>query len=305
MDAIGLGAINLDIVVKVPRIPRLDDEVFATSFFEKPGGSAANTIVGMTRLGAKTGFIGKVGNDVVGGFLLSEFRKEGVDISQIKTIEGQTGRVFVFLSPKGIKMIVASGVANTMLGQKDVNPDYLRQARFLHITSLIGEDAFDAVVYTASLAKKLGLTVSVDPGPIFAEKGLERLSALLKNTDVFFPSRIEVKMLTGKNYRGGASELLSYVDTVVVKRGEDGCFVKSKEEDFEVPAFKIKPVGTLGAGDSFCAGFLASLIKGKDLRAAATYATAVATLTTQGVGARDALPNAAQVEKFLGERYEG
>src|SRR3989337_3479452 len=101
-DVVGFGALNVDKLYRVSRIAREGEESFILSMSESPGGSSANTIVGLTRLGAKTGFIGKVANDHEGQLLLNDFRREGVNIDGIVIAsEGKSGTVSAFVDKNG------------------------------------------------------------------------------------------------------------------------------------------------------------------------------------------------------------
>ena len=115
-DVIGFGALNVDKIYQVGRIAREGEESFILSTSESPGGSAANTIVGLARLGAKTGFIGKVADDQEGNLLLSDFRTEGVNIDGIVIAKhGHSGAVFAFIDMKGERALYVHPSVNDSL----------------------------------------------------------------------------------------------------------------------------------------------------------------------------------------------
>src|SRR3989337_755989 len=105
-DVIGFGALNVDKIYRVPRIAREEEETFVLDSEEAPGGSAANTIVGLARLGLKTGFVGKVANDSEGQFLLNDFKREGVNTDGVVvSSEGRSGVVSAYVDKKGARAL--------------------------------------------------------------------------------------------------------------------------------------------------------------------------------------------------------
>jgi len=115
MDVIGFGALNLDKVYRVNRIPGIEDEVFVKDVEVHPGGSAANTIVGLSRLGMKTGYIGKVGKDEDGKFLLEDLKREGVDTHNVIVEDGRTGNALILVDDNGNRAIIVDpGVNDTI-----------------------------------------------------------------------------------------------------------------------------------------------------------------------------------------------
>jgi ribokinase len=302
MDVIGMGGINRDILVRLPRFPSPDDEVAAYSVLERAGGSAANAVVGLSRLGVSTGYIGKVGNDSAGQFLISEFRKDNVDTSHVKIADGSSGQVIIMVGPEGQKMMICNTGVGGTISPEDVDAKYVEGAKLLHITSLVGPRVLEAVEKASQAARKAGVRVSVCPGPMFAELGLKKLERLLRNTDILFPSHLELQMLTGTDDpEKGAKKFLEFgIGTVVVTMGKQGCRVVTQKESFAVPSFHVKAIDTTGAGDAFCAGFIFSQLNGKGLRESARFANAVAGLMiSHGLGAREGLPRLSEAEAFI------
>lgn len=297
MDVIGLGAINVDTVLKVPRIPRADGEVAGT-IERRLGGSACNTVVALAALGAKAGFIGNVGNDIAGSFALQEIKKTGVDTSRVKAISGPNGQVYIIVDEDGRRSMVATGIANSILSKHDIDRSYIRKAKALHITSLLGEKCLPAIAYAARIAKKGKVLVSLDPGNLFAEKGMRKMKPILKNVDVLLIGRKEIETLTGKTADRGTGNLLNYVSLVVQRQGAKGSKIITKDFNFFVPPFKARAVDTTGAGDAFNAGFLFRLLMDYEAMEAAEFGSAVAALTVSGT--RN--PGYRAVRQFLSKR---
>jgi len=263
-DVIGFGALNVDKIYRVPRIAREEEETFVLDVEEAPGGSAANTIVGLARLGLTTGFIGKVAKDHEGQLLLDDFRREGVNTDGIVIAEkGGSGVVAAYVDKKGERALYVHPSVNDLLTYEEINIEYAKQTRFLHLTS-VDEKPFQA--QKKLVAELNDVKVSFDPGEIYARKGLAALRPIIKKSFVMLPSAGELKMLTGKRWREGAKTLLAEgADVVAVKLGEKGCYVTDGKESHLIEPYKVKVVDTTGAGDAFCAGFLYGLVKGKDL----------------------------------------
>jgi ribokinase len=290
LDVIGFGALNIDKLYKVNMIAKKEEESFVTDFKESPGGSAANTIVGLARLGLKTGYIGKVAEDREGGLLLNDFRKENVDTSGIIiSRQGRSGVVMGYIDRKGERALYVDPGVNDWLEFKEINLEYAGRAKFLHLTSFVGEKPFEA---QKKLVKKLSeAKISFDPGALYARKSLTSLKPIIRRSFVMLPNENEVRLLTGKDYEGGSKALIKEgVSVVAVKLGERGCYVTNGKENHLVEPYEKKLVDTTGAGDAFCAGFLYGLIKGRDLYECGRLGNFVAARCISKMGARTGLP---------------
>lgn len=289
-DVIGFGALNVDKLYKVNKIAREDEESFVLGFQEAPGGSAANTIAGLARLGLRTSYIGKVANDHEGKLLLKDFKREKVDTSGI-IIEstGRSGVVTGYVDMKGQRALYVDPGVNDTLEFEEISLEYASKAEFLHLTSFVGEKPFKA---QNRLVKELPkIKVSLDPGELYARKSLSTLKTLIERSFVVFPNENEVRMLTGRELKEGSEILLKKgAGIVAVKLGEKGCYVTDDRENYLVESYRTKVVDTTGAGDAFCAGFLYGLIKGKDLCTCAKLGNFVASCCITKIGARARLP---------------
>ena len=296
MDVIGYGALNLDKIMMVDKIPKADEEGYIVSMEYHPGGSAANTISGLARLGLKTGYIGKIGSDEEGKILLEDMKSEGVDTSGIKICEGISGTALCFVDGSGDRaMLIAPGVNDT-IGPEDIDPEYLKDIKFLHLTSFICKSSDRSFETQKKVIKELDVDLSFDPGQLYSERGLKKTKDIIKKSKVIFPSEHEVTLLTGCGYKEGCEVLLSAgVEIVAVTRGEKGCYVTNGTKEYDIPAQNVNVIDTTGAGDAFDAGFLYGLIKGKELRECAILGNKVASLCIQKKGTRDGLPTKKQL----------
>jgi ribokinase len=298
LDVVGFGALNVDKLFRVNRIAGAEEESFIEDYTEACGGSAANTVVGLARLGCKVGFVGKVGRDKEGTLLLTDFRREGVDINGvIRAKHGKSGSVLGFVDKKGARALCIDSGVNDTITLDEIKMEYVSQARFLHLTSFVGEKSFQT---QKKLLETLPDTVKVsfDPGALYARRGLASLESIIKRAYVFMPNAVELELLTGKaDYCRGADFLIGKgVKTVTVKLGGNGCYVTDGRERHLIEAFKVKVVDTTGAGDAFCAGFLYGLLNDKSLYECGRLGNFVASRCITRMSARAGLPFAKDLE---------
>jgi ribokinase len=291
-DVVGFGALNVDKLFRVNRLAKAEEESFIEDYAEACGGSAANTTVGLARLGCKVGFIGKVGCDREGDLLIKDFRAEGVDATgTVRAGQGKSGSVLGFVDKKGARALYIDSGVNDTMEFDEINVGYASQAQFLHLTSFVGEKSFQTQKKLLSAIPN-SVKVSFDPGALYARKGYADLEPILKKTYVLMPNAIELELLTGEtDYCKGADFMVGKgVKIVAVKLGGDGCYVTDGREQHLIKAFKVKVVDTTGAGDAFCAGFLYGLVNGKSLFECGRLGNFVASRCVMKMGARTGLP---------------
>ncbi len=293
MDFIGCGALNLDRLFKVDRITKGDEEVAIQDVKEQPGGSAANTIYGLGKLGKKVGFFGSVGGDFEGRAVLGSLESVGVDTSKIAIkSKTRTGLVIGIVDAAGERSLYIAPGANNLLEIDDIDLDLLSTSDFLHLTSFVNEDQLQVQTSMAdSLSGKTKLSFS--PGSLYAKMGMDALSSMIERTHVMFMNEVESTILTGCKAFEEASEALiqNGCKIVVVTLGERGCYISDGSLKEHVEAFKTAVVDTTGAGDSFCAGFLYGLSEGKDLISCGKIGNFVASKCISKIGARTGLPD--------------
>ncbi|MGD0978394.1 MAG: carbohydrate kinase family protein [Candidatus Bathyarchaeia archaeon] len=298
-DVVGFGALNVDKLFKVNRIAAKEEESFITDFAETCGGSAANTVVGLARLGCKVGFIGKVANDREGKMLLEEFRREGVDTEGIAVAkQGRSGTVMGFVDENGERALYVDAGVNNQVGLSEKIKRYAHQTKFLHLTSFVGEKSFQAQKKILETLPE-NVLVSFDPGALYARKGQAALGSIIEKSFVLMPNASELELLTGMaDYRKGAEAMLKRgVKIVAVKLGSRGCYVTDGRRSHNVEAFKVNVISTTGAGDAFCAGFLFGLIKHRNLEECGRIGNFVASRCTTKMGARVGLPTLKDLAK--------
>jgi ribokinase len=290
-NVVGFGALNMDRLFKVNRLAGAEEESFIQSHGESCGGSAANTIVGLARLGCKVGFIGKIADDREGTLLLEDFQREDVDTAGVvRSGHGDSGQVMGFVDDEGDRALYIDSGVNDAIRLHEVKAEYVSRARFLHLTSFVGEESFQTQKQLLEVLPEI--RVSFDPGAIYARKGFAALEPIIKKTHLMMPNANELNLITGEeDYCKGADFLISMgVKVVAVKLGADGCYVTDGKERLRVEAFKAKAVDTTGAGDAFCAGFLYGLLNNKNLHDCGRLGNFVASRCVTKMGARAGLP---------------
>ncbi|MFZ2455799.1 MAG: carbohydrate kinase family protein [Candidatus Altiarchaeia archaeon] len=297
-DVVGFGALNLDKLYRVGRIAKTGEHMPILGVTESPGGSAANTIAGLARLGARCGFIGAVGNDAEGKIMLEDFKKFSVDTCGVSVLEdARTGIIIGFVDSKGERTLYPYPGANSMLATENIDYSYAEKARFLHVTSFV--DSKQMPLQKRLVAELEDVKLSFSPGDLYVKKGMKALMPFIKKSSAIFLNADEATQLTGEKYKEACLRLTDKgAGIVAVTLGGKGSYVTDGERSFEVPACKTRAVDTTGAGDAFAAGFLYRLLKGSPIDAAARCGNFAAACCIREPGARCGLAGREDLEKF-------
>lgn len=299
VDVIGFGALNVDKLYKVANIASIDGESFIKGEENNPGGSAANTIIGLSKLGLITSYIGKIAGDEEGDLLEYNLMLNDVYTNNlIYADKGNSGKVLGFISDDGDRELYVDPGVNDEISIDEINPLNINQTKILHYSSFVG-DSINAQKELLNIIDD-SIILSFDPGMLYAEYGVEYIGSILKRTNILLINEKELKILFEDYYKEKLNinddkelsfrDLAVYlrdggIDTVVVKRGSQGVYAINKD-DFEVkaPAFEVDAVDTTCAGDSFNAGFLFAYLNEYDLAKSCVIANWVASKSVQGIG---------------------
>jgi ribokinase len=300
---LALGDANVDLIAPVKGLPEEGGEVLLRRLEWRAGGSAANFSVAIARLGLSSGFVGCVGDDAFGRFLVEDFKREGVDISQLQIDrEVMTGLAFVLVSRRGERTMFGYRGANVRLSAERLDLDYIRGAKVLHVSgyALLEDPQRRAALAAMREAKEAGAFVSLDVS-IPAARGARALLSSLKLVDLLFLNEREAASLVGaRRAEDSARRILGLGPTMVaLKRGRKGCLVATERETLRSPAFPVRAMDTTGAGDAFDAGFVFGIVKGWGTERAARLANAAGALCAEQIGARSGLPNMRELMDFL------
>ncbi len=321
VDLLGCGALNLDLIYRLPRSFPLWDELGppgTEQLMEAPvrkavdealahvaptragGGQAANTVNALARLGYAAAMIGRVGSDDDGLFLLNELAPAD---ARLVHREGDTGRVYVLLDENGERRNLVWPAANDAFSPADL-PRRLPRTRFTLFTSFAGDGPLEAQL---ALLERLPAEVEVafDPGEIYARKGVKRFLPVLRRCAYLFSTETELEMLCGLSLPESLDFVLNAgVGLVIVKMGGRGARLVGRHVDLYVPPLPTEVVDVTGAGDLFAAGFIAGMIERVGIERAGRRAAWAASRGIAGLG-RSTYPDAgAWRERLAEERGE-
>lgn len=293
LDVVGFGALNLDRLFQVNQIACKDEEGQIKNLHESCGGSAANTIIGLARLGLDTGLIGKIGSDREGETLLDNLQNEDVDIHGIiKSSNGRSGTVHGYVDRKGERALYVDPGVNDTITIQEIDPEYASNTRLLHLTSFVGKSIQAQEELLDNTDDQI--TVSLDPGMIYASKGIKAMQKILQRTNILLINQNELDLLlrSRKDQDTKINTLLNYgIEILVIKQGKKGCLVTDGVKTYLLDAYDVDCRDTTGAGDAFNSGFIYGFLEGKNIEESAMLGNFVASCCVQELGATTGLPS--------------
>jgi len=307
MEIVVVGDINADLIFTgLPSLPAFRELKHAKGMKFTLGGSSAIFAYNIARLGAATGFVGKVGNDHVGDFLLSVLGSVGVDTSRVVRDGARPTGICVSMSfPDEYAMVSYPGIRESF-ALHEIDLEYVKSARHLHLSSFYLQPGLQpgcAELFRS--AKTAGLTTSLDPDHDPREQWNGGMQQLLQYVDLFLPNETEALRISGTDDLNAAARLFNrFGHTAVIKRGREGASVIRDGQVTAAPAFEIEPVDTTGAG-SFNAGFIFQYLNRAPLQKCIAWGCACGALSTRALGGIDAFPTCTEIETFLAERVHG
>ena len=198
IEVIGFGALNLDKMYYVNDIACHDEESFIKDFDLNPGGSAANTIIGLSRLGIPCSYIGKIANDMEGEILKNNLISEGVfDSNLIETEKGNSGKVLGFIDENGQRALYVDAGVNDEIKIDEINIDNIN-TKLIHFTSFVG-DSFNTQNELIDYIDD-SIILSFDPGMLYAKKGINDLKKILNRTNILLINENELMILFEEYY---------------------------------------------------------------------------------------------------------
>jgi len=263
------------------------------------GGSAANTIHGLARLGIPTGFIGKVGNDELGNFFADDMRKAGIQ-PQLFQSTTDSGRAIALVTPDSERTFATFLGAAIELNDGDLQDKLFDGYQYLHLEGYLIQN-HELMKKAFELAKKNKLLISLDLASFnVVETNLDFLTSFVKEyVDILFANEEEAKAFTGKEPEAALDELANICQIAVVKVGKDGSFVKRGVEKHHVEAIAAQPVDTTGAGDAYAAGFLYGLVQNQGLDRCGYNGAVLAGKVIEGIGAKMSETQWKEVEMLI------
>jgi sugar/nucleoside kinase (ribokinase family) len=254
-------------------------------------------------LGLKVAFIGKCGNDVFGRFMLAEMQKRMVDVGNVIIVQGSPTGLSVMLNRGADRAILTHPGLIPTLQAEDVPDSLLGQSRHLHVASYFLQEALQpGLPGLFKRAHSLNVTTSLDTNYDPSEQWLG-FSHLLEVTDVFLPNEAEACSLTKAESVDKAADILSgQVETLVIKLGARGALGVRKHQKARMPSIPVEVVDTVGAGDSFDAGFIYGYLQNWSIEKSLQVAVFCGTLSTRAAGGTSGQATLSEVLSLLGEQ---
>ena len=299
-----LGSVNIDLVIRAPRLPSPGETVLGGRFFEANGGKGANQAVAAARAAlSPVAFVAAVGDDRFGQQSLDNFRREGLLCEHLRVVPGEaTGVALILVDAEAENMIAVASGANAHLSIADVDrlPDAWFAPGGVFLACL--ESPLRTVRHALARARVSGMTTILNPAP-----ANEPLPAdVLELVDVLTPNEHEAAALAGQSVTDHRSALAAArrlqqlgCRQVIVTRGSAGCTVvddtavkgnAADDSAFELPALAVQPVDTTAAGDAFNGALAVRLSEGASLVEAARWASVAAAISVTRPGAQPSLP---------------
>jgi sugar/nucleoside kinase (ribokinase family) len=224
------------------------------------GGSAANTIHGLARLGIETGFIGKIGKDEMGNYFKEDMEKSNINTYLLEST-ADSGVAVALVSPDGERTFAVHLGAAVELTATDLKPEFFKGYDLLHIEGYLLQN-YSLIETACDMAKKNGLKVSLDLASFnVVEAHRDFLTYISKEfADIIFANEDEAKAMTGHMPEDAVHHIAQWCDVAVVKIGKDGSLVKTGGELYKIGAVKANVIDTTGAGDLYASGFLFGLL---------------------------------------------
>ena len=293
-----IGSSNIDMVVRTSHLPAPGEPILGGEFFMNQGGKGANQAVAVKRLGGNLIFVAKLGNDILGQQSVDYFKKEGIDTKYITLDENSaSGVALISVDDHAENSIVVASGANMLLNEQDVDK-VVEEMCEGDILLMQLEIPIQTVEYAARRAFEKGVKVVLNPAPA---RSLPK--ELLRYLFMITPNRIEAEMLTGikivndADAERVAKEISAMgVQNIIVTLGSKGCLVREGDTSYCVDAFKVEPVDTTAAGDTFNGALCVGLAEGMNLRQSAVMASKASSVAVTRMGAQSSIPHRKELD---------
>jgi ribokinase len=296
-----IGSINLDLIATVERLPAPGETVPGDGFSTAPGGKGANQALAAARAGARVRMVGAVGSDPFAQQATELLSSGGVDLAGVQVTAYPTGVALILVGGDGENVIAIVPGANQAVDAAAVEAASLQRGEHVLLQHEVPLATVDAAL---DVARQAGAVTILNTAPFRREAArlLNKASYVIANETEFDLYAQELG-LPGTDRASRMRSFARYTDrTIVVTLGGEGVMAATPDADLSVPALAITPVDTVGAGDTFCGYFAASLADGYDLGPALSRAAAAGSLACLRPGAQPAIPHAGEVDAALQSR---
>jgi ribokinase len=299
-----VGSANIDLTTFAERFPKPGETIFGQSFNLGFGGKGANQAVAARLCGADVFMVARVGSDLFGPATIENFRKQGIDASYVKQVEGvSSGVAPIFVEPSGQNRILVVKGANDAIKPADVDAaaDMLKSGDCIVLQF---EIPIETVYYTVAFARKHGIRCILNPAPAQAVD-----MAALKELDYFVPNEHEAETITGAAVktvddasRCAAKLLAGGIRRAIITLGAHGALLAGREGSEHVAAFPVNCIDSTGAGDAFIGSFAVFLGEGIPEKEAVRRANLYAALSTTGIGTQKSFYDRARFDAEWAKR---
>ncbi|AZN96280.1 ribokinase [Mesorhizobium sp. M9A.F.Ca.ET.002.03.1.2] len=293
-----IGSINLDLIASVDRLPAPGETVRGSGFTTAPGGKGANQALAAARAGAKVRMVGAVGKDNFAADALALLREGKIDLSGVGETFASTGTALIMVADDGENVIAVVPGANDSVVTGDLSKAFMKKGDVVLLQQEIPLQTVDAALDAARTA---GAATVLNTAPFRSEATvfLGKADYVVAN-ETEFDLYGEALSLSGRDRPARMRDYAGKTGrTIVVTLGGDGVLAATPEDFLTIPALKVTPVDTVGAGDTFCGYFAAGLSSGLPLKQALARAAAAGSLACLKPGAQPAIPLAKEVDAAL------
>jgi len=306
-DVIVIGELNIDLILnQIEGFPEVGKEILADKMTLTLGSSSAICASNLSSLGLKVAFIGKLGNDIFGRFIIDQLKDKGVDTSLIIIDDNLKTGATIALSYGEDRAMVTHQGAMSHLSIDDIDSKKLMQARHLHFSSYFFQPGFKNSLDTLfKKAKQAGLSTSLDVQWDPFEKWNLDLEKVLPFVDVFIPNEVELLNLTGQaNLSSAINKTKNLSKYLIVKRGVKGSILCYEDKEVvQVPFLNKNVVDTIGAGDSFNAGFIFKFIHGNTPEKCQIFGNLTGAISTTKSGGTRAFTDHNGIMKIAKQKF--
>ncbi|MBU6453663.1 MAG: ribokinase [Cyanobacteria bacterium REEB67] len=307
-DVMVVGSLSMDLVLQVPRLPKIGETLAGKSFDTFVGGKGNNQALAAARAGASTAMLGKLGGDAYGEIVLASLKDNGVNCDNMlvdSTIS--TGIANIWVGPTGDNSIIIVANSNGRLSPQDIEAAATEISSAKTVLFQL-EVPIETIIAAAAVAKRGNALVILNPAPAPPSGSLPE--ALLANIDLLVPNETEAELLTGispvdeKSIEACALKLLAMgPKAVIITLGDRGAVYMSRSIEgttkIQVPTYPVKVVDSTAAGDAFCGALASQLARGATIEEAMRYGCAAGALACTRAGAGPSLPMAADLEAMV------
>ncbi|MCG8573069.1 MAG: PfkB family carbohydrate kinase [Spirochaetes bacterium] len=299
MSVLGIGGVVTDRIMVIPDMPHWDQVCYVKDFSIQQGGMIGTAMAAVARLGEKAEFIGGIGDDKGGEYILKQFHNNNVICDRIKIFSNETSAFSECLvhQKTGERTIIHyKGVQNK--DQLFLEKVDLTGVQYLHLDGYW----LDTAIHTARTAKKQKIKISLDPSSKLIDD--HRTKELLSLTDYFIPSYHFATRFTGQT---DPEKIITHLartgmNTIILTYGKNGSYLYQDQEFSHIPSFQVKIKDTTGAGDTFHGAFLVGLMKKLSIKDSVIFANAAAALKCKTMGGQQGIPTFQQTIAFLNDQ---